>query len=739
MEKEALFKEGERLFQLGKLEGAKECFLALYRSDPEDLEITNNLGVVLFLTGDHRGARALFEKVLAQDPNHPDATANLAELQKYTPTEEETHPPSPGVEIPASGLISSLPKEEPPATEQNIYKHADCFFILSAGLSGLNTAAQIFNTAENCRCYTYKISDVGKEALAVLQGRGDGRSYLRRELYPPIAATAAEGQVFGAVSAALTAFVPLMAEDLPRAKFVIILRHPLHYVHAALRRDYCLGIDDDDKLRLPPREESAEFAIWKRASQVEKICRMWNAFQEVLQQVINGLPPERVRMVRFEDLFAKPKEWEGLFQYLGLKGFSASRVATCLSANKTDGSRRGSFPRVSDWSDSFRTLIVNTCRSWGEAYGYLEPPTSVKKKEKPARALSTSPVPRVTVGLPLYSGGTNLAEAIESILAQDCGDFQLLVLDCGTDPFVQEIGRHYEKRDRRVRFINTAEHLDYIGAHNFARLVDISATPYFMWASWDDRVAPPFIARCLAVLEKDETVALVYPRSYCFDKKGDLLGYGADTIKADVNDPGERYLNVIRELKQCNAFYGLFRRDMLAKTRALRMTAYAHDNLLLAEVALLGKIIQVEEVLFYRRLTRDYGTDLDAHHARVIRALDPLYLEEGLTLPFCRLTYAHCEILAQSDLTTGEKERLTRETVACFRQRWGENMRYEIDRLIRSVKDGVFFLPWDGRRGDFDETHSPALTAFHRSRLLKVIQEAMFIYPKRGDLREVHD
>jgi len=727
LDREALAREGERLFRSGDLAAARECFLRLLALDPDDLEAENNLGVILLQEGRVEEARGIFEGILARDPAHGDALVNLFLVLREEGRGKDMLP----------HLEKALALRPGDLELQRLSAEArgaagEVFFVLSAGLCGMETISAVLNTIPDVHCTLVTPSQLGREAWERSRDVTSGRVLLGEKIYPLITRDVAARRTCGVVSSGLIFFAPQIARDIPEARFVFILRHPLEFVRSALYRNY-YGGHREDVFRPAPLKGTEGEVDWRDKSQAEKICHLWNLCQEAMAATVDLLPAGASLTLKYEDLFSKPREWERLFKFLGLPG-PPGRLAETAALRRGEVKTTGRFPRVRDWSPSFRGLIEDACRVWGVRHGYLEPCGQGGKGVK--RKGSGRRVPLVTVGLPLYSGGTTLAGAIEGILAQDFRDFELIVSDHGRDPFVEEVARHYEKMDHRVRFVQSDDRGDYLGVHNLARMIEFSESPYFMWASWDDRVAPFFISRCLSVLEKDEAVALAYPRSYVFDREGKVLGYGADALKADSDDPAERYLNVIRDLKQCNAFYGLFRRPLMRKTRSLRMKAYAHDNLFLAEISLLGKIVQIDDVLFYRRLTRNYDRSLDEHHADVIRALDPSYQEEGITLPFCRLTYAHCEIINLSPLPGEVKERLTAETIRCFRERWGGNMRYELDRLVSLVRRGIHYLTWDGRGRETVGEEAPYLSNFHLFGLLKRLQEGLFIYPERRDLWE---
>lgn len=64
--------------------------------------------------------------------------------------------------------------------------------------------------------------------------------------------------------------------------------------------------------------------------------------------------------------------------------------------------------------------------------------------------------PQITIGLPCYMAEKTLAQAIESVLNQTYEDFELLLVDDGSEDGTLEIARTYQ--DVRIRIIVDGEH-----------------------------------------------------------------------------------------------------------------------------------------------------------------------------------------------------------------------------------------------------------------------------------------
>jgi glycosyltransferase involved in cell wall biosynthesis len=355
--------------------------------------------------------------------------------------------------------------------------------------------------------------------------------------------------------------------------------------------------------------------------------------------------------------------------------------------------------------------------------------------------ISCNGQPTVCVGLPVYNGGNFLSKAIESILSQDFENIQLIISDnCSTD-ITEEVCLKYQTMDKRIKYHRLEENLG-IGL-NFKNVLGLSSAPYFMWASHDDMRERTFITKCLERLESDPSIALVYPRSRVLDNNSRFLGIANDHVNTDQNSGVERFRHIIWELGMCNMVYGLYRTNILKKVRTWDETLFC-DNLILAEIALsFGKIVQIDDVLFVRRLTRNYNyKSHDERYEQLMSEYDSSskWFWEGISLPHCRLTYSHLELVNYSEIENSEKDFLMNDILKCFKTRFGDKMTYEINRAIELINNGYFFYTWDKKQSS--NWHSGNLKTndyFHMDNLLKHLREALFIFPERTDLRDIYE
>ncbi|MBN1479375.1 glycosyltransferase [candidate division KSB1 bacterium] len=204
----------------------------------------------------------------------------------------------------------------------------------------------------------------------------------------------------------------------------------------------------------------------------------------------------------------------------------------------------------------------------------------------------------VSIGMPVYNGQRFLRKAIESLLHQTFENFELIISDNASTDATPEICQDYARHDRRIRFIRNTTNLG--AAKNYNRVFELSSGMYFKWAAADDCCAPNFLARCVAVLEKETNVILAYPKTKIIDENDEEIAEYDDGIHLKSLSAAGRFLQFMYCVGECNAVFGLLRSDGLKKTRLIGNYIGA-DVCLLAELSLLGRFYEIPDYLFFRR------------------------------------------------------------------------------------------------------------------------------------------
>lgn len=128
--------------------------------------------------------------------------------------------------------------------------------------------------------------------------------------------------------------------------------------------------------------------------------------------------------------------------------------------------------------------------------------------------------PSVSIVLPTYNQAHFLRVSLESIFAQTYQDFELIVVDDGSNDTTPEILDEYASCGR-VQIIRQ-ENSGLPRALN--RGFDHSAGKYLTWTSSDNELMPTMLAVLVNVLDGNPAVGLAYADRYLMDDDGQDLG-----------------------------------------------------------------------------------------------------------------------------------------------------------------------------------------------------------------------
>lgn len=206
--------------------------------------------------------------------------------------------------------------------------------------------------------------------------------------------------------------------------------------------------------------------------------------------------------------------------------------------------------------------------------------------------------PRLSVGLPVYNGEDFLERAIASLLAQTYRDFEFIISDNASTDKTEAICRAFASRDPRVRYVRNEKNLGAMG--NFNRVFELSRGELFKWAAHDDEHEPEFLARCIAALDADPDIVLAYTCAREIDETGATKGMKSARLDGDNRRVARRFGEFVRRGYPCTACFGVVRSDVLRRTRGFANYADC-DRVLIAEIGLEGRIVELEEPLFVHR------------------------------------------------------------------------------------------------------------------------------------------
>jgi glycosyltransferase involved in cell wall biosynthesis len=225
--------------------------------------------------------------------------------------------------------------------------------------------------------------------------------------------------------------------------------------------------------------------------------------------------------------------------------------------------------------------------------------------------------PCVSLGLPVYNGQEFIAETVRSIVAQDYKNFELIITDNASTDETEKICREFVASDPRIKYIRNERNLG--AGPNYNLGFELGRGEYFKWCAADDCISPDFIGACVAALNEDPDVVLVYGRTETIDKDGKSVPLFGKMTKLHFNSDGvaRRFKRDLVDRASNFEIFGVFRSSALRKS-TLHRPYYGSDRTLVTELAMLGKFVFLPNIVFYNRVHP--GQSIQIHDKKAIVA-----------------------------------------------------------------------------------------------------------------------
>ena len=286
----------------------------------------------------------------------------------------------------------------------------------------------------------------------------------------------------------------------------------------------------------------------------------------------------------------------------------------------------------------------------------------------------------VTIGLPVYNGEAYLRQAIESILEQTHHNLELIISDNASTDGTAAICEEFTNRDSRVRMSRQA--VNRGAAFNFNFVLTEARGAFFKWMAHDDVCRPRFIEACLDVLLQDSDVVVAYPTPVDIDASGEELQVRDSGLGFDVSDPTERFRRTMKRAHKNLLLFGLMRTEALIQT-GKHGSYHGADRVLMAEMALRGKLVEVPEPLLLHREHPDRYVHLHQTVEAQMEWHDPSRAST-LNLPMWLRLQGYIRAIKRSPVTYPQR-------AAClfWMFRWAIDLRRE---LLSDLKYAVGYV-----------------------------------------------
>lgn len=206
--------------------------------------------------------------------------------------------------------------------------------------------------------------------------------------------------------------------------------------------------------------------------------------------------------------------------------------------------------------------------------------------------------PVLSLAMPVYNGEKFIVAALDSVLAQDFTDWDLLVCDNASTDATSAIVAEYVARDPRVRYVRHERNLGAAGNHNYG--FHNTSGELFAWVHSDNVYEPGYFKECVAELAHHPEASCVHTTVVDIDERGERIRRWEDEPRTGHPDVAVRFRDLTELDHMCWAWFGVARRETLRQT-SLHASFDSADRLEIVELALRGPIRVVEQDLFLHR------------------------------------------------------------------------------------------------------------------------------------------
>lgn len=307
---------------------------------------------------------------------------------------------------------------------------------------------------------------------------------------------------------------------------------------------------------------------------------------------------------------------------------------------------------------------------------------------------------RVSIGLPVYNGERYLRDAVTSILEQTYTDFELILADNASTDSSLEIIEELADGDARIRVLRSAENRG--ASWNFNRTVHEARGELFRWAADDDLLRPTYLQRCVEALDAREDAVLAHTQTVEIDEHGEPIDREQVVLDLDQPEPWTRFGELVAHKHMCFPVFGLIRTETMRKTGLLG--AYSDsDRVLLAELALRGRFVTIDEPLFLNRDHPERSTRQYLRSRDRIAWFDPS-AADSISFPTWRQGYEFARAATVAPIGLAERARALTQMHRWLRWSWS----WLISNVVRAGQLGIVRMISARRRG---RTASPDHTA----------------------------
>ncbi len=207
----------------------------------------------------------------------------------------------------------------------------------------------------------------------------------------------------------------------------------------------------------------------------------------------------------------------------------------------------------------------------------------------------------VSIGMPVFNGENYMRQAIESVLCQDFGDFELIINDDCSSDHTAEIAEEYVEKDARVKFFRNDRNAGCSLNVNLT-IKHMSDARFVAFIAHDDEWVSHFLSTLVPILEADDGLVAASGGIQAIDKQSCTIAERQMFPEFQGKDNYTMLERAIARFKLIGPsaclWLGLLRRQALDKTNLCFPGIHTHHVTIMTELACQGHFYALDETLY---------------------------------------------------------------------------------------------------------------------------------------------
>ena len=277
----------------------------------------------------------------------------------------------------------------------------------------------------------------------------------------------------------------------------------------------------------------------------------------------------------------------------------------------------------------------------------------------------------ISILIPVYNAEKYLKLCIESILNQTYGNFEIVVLDDGSNDSSLSICEEFFKRDNRIK-VHSQENKGIAETRNI--LLNLAKGEYIMFVDSDDYIASNTCEKCISVLENDCSDMVIFGYNL-ISVNGELISAIKESNYQQMSgyELCKKILSAEISDYLCTKF---FKRELFKNIKF--SSGHRWEDLATAyKIALnANKVSIIEDAFYFYR----------QHFGSITNSIDSKSIEDIFTARFNRHNYLVNE---RKDLSSYDIPYLALSATNLY----DRSLKAEVDReLLKKATDFLAFL-----------------------------------------------